>query len=89
MYGSPMKKKNPNFERFVRDYMGGDRNKAAKQLGVSIALVGHLMTGRRGVSIPTTKQIEFFTCGGITRHDLRPDVYGPAPVKPDPPMGAV
>lgn len=71
---------NPYFKKFVTDYMAGDRRKAARQLGVSVALIGHVMTGRREVSIPVTQRIEFFTRGGINRHDLRPDVFGAHPL---------
>ena len=74
-----MKKPNLQFKRFVSDYMGGDRSKAANQLGVSLALVGHLMTGIRQVSVPMAQRIELHTHGEITRYDLRPDVYGAEP----------
>ncbi len=74
-----MNKANPHFERFVRDFANGNRQEAAQKLGVSIALVGHLMNGRRQVSIPVAQTIGALTRGEISRHDLRPDVYGPAP----------
>lgn len=74
-----MDNQSPLFQKFIDDYMQGDRKKAAESLGVSIALVGHVLTKRRGVSIPVAIRIEEITSGEISRHDLRPDVYGPAP----------
>lgn len=70
-----MDNKNPLFQKFIDGYMQGDRKKAAESLGVSIALVGHVLTNRRGVSIPVAIRIEEITGGEIDRADLRPDVY--------------
>ena len=74
-----MRKQNPHFKRFLADYMGGDRRAAAENLGVSMALIGHMSLGIRRVSIPIAQRIELHTHGEITRYDLRPDVYGAAP----------
>lgn len=74
-----MRKKNPHFSRFLADYMGGDRDLAARQLGVSLALIGHMSLGIRQVSVPVAQKIELATHGEITRYELRPDVYGAAP----------
>lgn len=57
----------------------GGRAKAAKALGISAGMVGHIATGRRNVSIDVAKKIEAESNGFITRHDLRPDVFGPTP----------
>lgn len=74
-----MNKPNPHFARFLADYMGGDRERASRQLGIGMAMVGHLSTGIRQVSVPVAQRIELATHGEITRYELRPDVYGAAP----------
>jgi len=72
-----MKKPNPHFVSFVTTYMDGDRRRAAVELGLGLAMVGHLMTGHRQPSVKVARRIEDITGCAITRRDVRPDVYGP------------
>ena len=59
----------------------GGRQEAAKRIGVSLAMVGHMATGRRGVSPKVAKAIEADTGGVFRKAALRPDLWGtdPAP----------
>jgi DNA-binding transcriptional regulator YdaS (Cro superfamily) len=54
----------------------------ARLIGVSPSLGCLLIKGTRRVSPILARQIERRTKGGITVHDLRPDVFGPPPRKP-------
>ena len=72
-----MKKPNPHFVKFMATYMEGDRKRAADRLGLSLAMVGHLMTGHRQPSVKVARRIEDITGCVITRRDVRPDVFGP------------
>lgn len=65
------------FSKYV-DEVGG-RAEAAKKLGITVGMVGHVVKGVRSISIERAKLIEVQTGGRITRADLRPDVFGPAP----------
>ena len=56
----------------------GGRSKAAALLGISVGMVGHIENGRRNVSINVAKKIEAASGGFLTRHDLRPDIFGAA-----------
>ncbi len=49
----------------------------AKVLGVNPSLISQWVTGRLKVAARHCLAIEAAT--GISRHDLRPDVFGPAP----------
>ena len=77
-----MKKPNHHIQTFI-DLVGG-RKVAAKRLGVSLAMVGHLCTGERSVSPQVAKRIEEVSGGAITRAALLPDLFGPV----DPKKGA-
>ena len=66
---------NQHFSKWVAQV--GGRAEAAKRLGVSVGMVGHIEVGRRGISIDVAKRIETETGGSISRHQLRPDVFGP------------
>lgn len=43
------------------------------------ALVWQWLDGRRPVAPKHCIPIETATAGAVTRHDLRPDIFGPAP----------
>ena len=58
--------------------MAGGNAAAAKRLGITPGMVGHIKSGRRGVSVRIAKAIEADTNGFIRRETLRPDVYGEA-----------
>lgn len=61
------------FHRYVT-YVGS-RKEAAARLGISEAMVGHILTGIRGVSVRVAQRIDAETNGTIAKHDLRPDVW--------------
>lgn len=60
-------------QRFID--MTGGRKATSEKLGVSRALVDHMATGLRRVSIPIAKRIRDETNGKIKLHELRPDVF--------------
>ena len=53
--------------------------KLAQDLSVSKAAVSHWRHGRYRVPADRCIDIERVTGGAVTRYDLRPDVFGPAP----------
>lgn len=53
----------------------------AKSLGIHPSLVSQWVTGRLNVAPRHCLPIESLTGGAVTRHDLRPDIFGPAPDK--------
>lgn len=65
------------FAQYVTEV--GGRAEAAKRLGITVGMVGHVLNGVRSISIDRAKEIEVQTDGRITRHDLRRDIFGPAP----------
>ena len=73
--------------RHLRDLLrlrlanGLSQEAVAEKLSVSRWTVNSIETGRRQPSFEMAQQIESLT--GISRHDLRPDIYGPAPAKTD------
>ena len=56
----------------------GGNAKFAEFLGVHPSFVSQLITGRRLVPYKYCQSIE--DCFGISKHDLRPDVFGENPV---------
>lgn len=59
--------------------IGDKSHKAlADELGVTPGAVSHWVTGKRRVSTKHVRDIERATNGRVTRHDLRPDVFGAA-----------
>lgn len=69
------------FSQYVTE--AGGRAEAAKKLGITAGMVGHVLNGVRSISIERAKEIESQTGGRITRHDLRRDVFGPPPGETD------
>lgn len=59
----------------------GSREEAAKRLGISVGMVGHIENGRRGVSPRVARAIETDTNGFIDKAKLRPDLWGDADLK--------
>ena len=55
----------------------GSQKAFAKALGVSEMRVSHWK--RRGAPAKAVIPIEEVTGGRVMRHDLRPDIFGPAP----------
>lgn len=68
--------KNATFALYV-EHVGG-RDEAAKRLGVTVGMVGHIINGVRGVSPKVAMQVEADTNGLIPRGKLRPDLWGQA-----------
>ena len=68
--------KNPTFSLYVR-HVGG-RQEAARRLGISVGMVGHIETGIRGVSPQVAMKVEADTGGLISRGQLRPDLWASA-----------
>jgi DNA-binding transcriptional regulator YdaS (Cro superfamily) len=65
---------NPSeFQRYV-DLVGG-RKEAARRLGLSDAMVGHILSGIRGISVRVAQSIESDSGGRVSRSDLRPDIW--------------
>lgn len=64
--------------------VAGSQKALATALNVKPALVSQWVTGHRPVAAHHCLPIEQATGGQVTRHDLRPDVFGPAPTsKPE------
>lgn len=47
----------------------------AKQLGVAEATLRSFENGTRPITAERAKQLELVTGGGVTRYDLRPDLF--------------
>ena len=62
--------------------VGGQAN-LATALSIHPSLVSQWVTGRRPVAANHVLGIEKATQGAVTRHDLRPDVFGAAPANDD------
>lgn len=72
-----MKSKAPSVSDII-EQLGG-ATKAAEALGVSGPNV--VLNWRKRDSVPADKVIAVEAATGISRHDLRPDVFGPAPAE--------
>lgn len=53
----------------------------AKTIGVQPSLVSQWVTGRRPVAPRWSIAIEGASGGAVTRYELHPEIYGPAPVE--------
>lgn len=60
----------------------GSQAKLARIIGASPMSVSHWM--RRGIPRRWCVPVEDATQGQVTRHDLRPDIFGPPPSTPHP-----
>lgn len=77
-----------HFSRFVR--LVGGRREAAKRLGISPGMVGHIENGRRGISIEVAKTVAADSGGAISLSDLRPDIWpAAAEAEHDPDAGRI
>lgn len=56
----------------------GSQRRLAVAANCSQQQISYLMTGASGISAEMALKIERATDGVISRHDLRPDIYGPA-----------
>lgn len=57
--------------------LAGTTKNLAEKIGVTPMAV--TQWGKRGVPVKRSLDIEAATEGEVTRHDLRPDIFGPAP----------
>lgn len=64
-----------NLTEYVKN--NGGQTAVARRLGVSQGLVWQWINGKTRITPERAKDIEAKTDGVITRHDLRPDIYGP------------
>lgn len=61
---------------------GDSQEQFAKRIGVSQGLVWQWIEGRTRITAERAIEIEEKTDRQITRHDLRPDLFGDPPGKP-------
>lgn len=69
--------KNPLIQKACT--LAGGQSALARQLSISQGLVWQWLNGKQAVTAERCVAIESATEGAITRHDLRPDVFGPTP----------
>lgn len=55
---------------------GGTQSSFAKACGVSQGLVSQFLCGAKKPGWKTCQKIELITRGKVTRHQLRPDIFG-------------
>lgn len=70
-----MAKKNELFCSYVT--IVGGRSEASRRLRKSVSLIGHLMTGARGITPELAIAIHTDTDGQIDKARLRPDLWQP------------
>ena len=70
-----------DFRHLVARAIGlkGSQQKLAEAAGCSQQQISYLMKEAAGISAEMALKVERATDGLISRHDLRPDIYGPAP----------
>jgi len=64
-------------ERAIGHY--GSQAKLAEAMGCSQQLVSQLLKEEIGITAETAMKIDAATNGSVSKHDLRPDVFGPVP----------
>lgn len=69
---------NPCIEKAVT--ATGNQAALAKGIGVSAPFINDLLHARKRVPAELCAAIERATNGAVTRYELRPDVFGEAPV---------
>lgn len=62
------------FRAYVKSV--GGRAEAAKRLDISVGMVGHIETKRRGISAELAMAVETDSNHAFTRAQLRPDLWG-------------
>jgi len=66
----------------IRSYLaetGHTQAEFAKAVGVTQSMVGHWLNGRCRIVAEKAVEIERATNHRVSRHELRPDVFGAAP----------
>lgn len=59
----------------------GSQAKLATAAGCSQQLISQLLAGKVGVTAETALKIDEATKGEISKHDLRPDIFGDQPAQ--------
>lgn len=70
---------NQNIQKAVE--VLGSQAAMAKAVGVSQPFVNDMLHSRKRVPAELCQKMEAATNGAVTRYELRPDVFGEAPVK--------
>lgn len=65
--------------RTYLDHKQLSQDQFAKLAGVSQGLVWQWLNGRTTITAERAVELERVTEGAVTRYDLRPDIFGPAP----------
>ena len=60
-----------------RQRVNRSADEVAKEAGVTLAMWSRWETGSR--QLPASRVLDIERITGISRHELRPDVFGPAP----------
>lgn len=67
-----------DMETKLRQWRGVRRvDDVASQIGVTVPMWSRWETGRR--SVPAQRVLDLEALTGISRYELRPDIFGPAP----------
>lgn len=61
----------------------GSQRAFADELEIHASMISQIANGRRKVPARMCRKIETLTGGDVTCHDLRPDIFGPAPILVD------
>ena len=61
----------------------GTQRALADLLDIHPSMISQISTGRRKVPAYICRKIEEATKGAVTRYELRPDIFGPAPESDD------
>ena len=71
----------PNYRPFIRRAVeiAGSQAKLAEGMGCSQQFISWLLHRAENISGEIAVACEIATAGAITRHDLRPDLFGPKP----------
>lgn len=59
----------------------GSQQKLAEAADCSQQQISYLLKRAPSISVEMALKLERATSGGISRHDLRPDIFGPAPAQ--------
>jgi DNA-binding transcriptional regulator YdaS (Cro superfamily) len=55
----------------------GSRKEAARRMGVSLAMIDHILSGFRLLSVRLAMRVAADSGGHIALHELRPDIWPP------------
>lgn len=71
----------PNVELLIGQAVEsvGSQAKLATAAGCSQQLISQLLAGKVGITAETAIKIDAATNGTISKHELRPDIFGPEP----------